>query len=431
MRRLARCDWDRLALAGILAGAVARLLWVFVFHQPFDHVYSDIEGYVGRAKKLALGGPLEPYDGHYPIGTHVLLAIPFRLLGVGNAGLWGGAVLWWALSSATPFFIWKLARLLLTRAAAALTAVFCAAWPLFVTYAGFFSSETPSIAFLSAGLWLAYRARLAVRRGDAVTRGLGAGVVLGATVAVRAQFLLNLAIAALPLLRRRARMTLVALGAGTAVVLAAVIAHNSFAEKRLAGIDGHGGLVFFVGQCDVRKLETNKDGLYFIFGPPAAAQLERGREYRFEGHTVWEAGFFYKQGLKCIRDDGFSHLTVLTRSLANMTATTLPWPQSNEPVLKDVAGVSNFFYCFVLLPIAVVGGIGLIRRRRPAGLHSGEATMLAHLAMVVPVALISAVGEPRYRTVYDLFGLALLAAVVADRWLDPRSEPSPVVAPPG
>ena len=48
--------------------------------------------------------------------------------------------------------------------------------------------------------------------------------------------------------------------------------------------------------------------------------------------------------------------------------------------------------------------------------------MLAHLACFIAVAVISGLGEPRYRTVYDIFGLALLAAVVADRFLDKKPQ---------
>jgi hypothetical protein len=62
----------------------------------------------------------------------------------------------------------------------------------------------------------------------------------------------------------------------------------------------------------------------------------------------------------------------------------------------------------------------LIAKRRRVGEPVGEQTLLLHFAMVIPIAVIAGVGEPRYRTVYDLLGIALLAAVVADRWLDRR-----------
>jgi hypothetical protein len=413
--------WDQLALAAVVLGALVRALWVFVLHQPFDHIYSDMQGYVQRAEKLAEGGPLFPYDAHYPPGTHFLLAVPFRIFGAGDTGLWAAAVLWWALSSLGPFFMWRLARLLLTPAAAALTALFCAVWPLHVTYAGFFSSETPSIGLLSGGLWLAYRAQRTVRRDEAASHGLAAGLVAGAAIAVRVMFVLNFLIVAIQTLLRHPRglRAVAAATAGVAVVMAGVIAHNSAAEDRLAGPDGHGGLVFFIGHCDVKYVALTGKGGNFGFGPPPQFQLGRGRTYNLPDHAPWDAGFFYREGLQCIRENGVNHLSILTLSLANMTATTLLWPHVNEPRLRDVVTVANFLYSLALLPI-VAGALVLASRRRAAGLPSGELTMLLHLSMIVPVAIIAAVGEPRYRTVYDLFGLALLAAIVADRFFDPR-----------
>ena len=52
------------------------------------------------------------------------------IFGPERAGLWAGAALWCGLSSVTPFFAWRLARLLLTPAAAALTAAVGSASPL-------------------------------------------------------------------------------------------------------------------------------------------------------------------------------------------------------------------------------------------------------------------------------------------------------------
>ena len=85
-----------------------------------------------------------------------------RLFGTELAGMWAGAVLWCALSAAIPFFAWRLARLLFDPATAALTALLCASWPLYVTYGGYFTSETPSLAFLLASLWAGYAAALSL-----------------------------------------------------------------------------------------------------------------------------------------------------------------------------------------------------------------------------------------------------------------------------
>ncbi len=63
----------------------------------------------------------------------------------------------------------------------------------------------------------------------------------------------------------------------------------------------------------------------------------------------------------------------------------------------------------------MIGSLFLVRRRRAAIRPSGELILLAHLACVVLVAVVF-FGEPRLRSFYDVFGLALLAALVTGRF---------------
>ena len=234
---------------------------------------------------------------------------------------------------AIPFFAWRLARLLLTPAAAALTALLCALWPLYITYGGFFTSETPSLAFLLASLWAGYRAvRLSGRR--AVWLGLVAGLLGGVAVANRPQLILNLAVLAVPLLFRLRRQALALAGivAGAAIILAGTVLHNSAAAGKLTGLSENAGLNFWMGQCDVHDVKTVDPvrNITFAFGNPVWAQLGRGGTYYFEGPLVWDQGFFYNLGLRCVRTHGVGHVRVLARNVVNMSATTVPWPQVND-----------------------------------------------------------------------------------------------------
>src|SRR3712207_528391 len=126
LRGMMENRWNRIALVSILTGAIVRIVWGLVLHPPFDYLYSDMGSYVERAQRFATGAGLQRFDAFFPPGTHMLLAAPMTLFGTGGAGLWAGAVLWCALSAAIPLFAWRLAHLLLTPAAAALTALFCA-----------------------------------------------------------------------------------------------------------------------------------------------------------------------------------------------------------------------------------------------------------------------------------------------------------------
>jgi 4-amino-4-deoxy-L-arabinose transferase-like glycosyltransferase len=339
------------------------------------------------------------------------------LFGTERAGLWGAAVLWCALSAAIPFFAWRLARLLLAPAAAALTALFCAFWPLYITYGGYFTSETPSLAFLLASLWAGYRAvRLSGR--EAGWLGLAAGLLGGVAVANRPQLILNLAVLVVPLsfrLRRQA-LALTGIVVGSAFILAVTALHNSAAAGKPTGLSENAGLNFWIGQCDVHDVTTVDPvrNITFQFGNPVWTQLGRGGSYYFEGHLVWDQGFFYEMGLRCIERDGLGHVRVLARNVLNMSATTIPWPQVNEAGQRGVVRLSNLAYS-ILLPLIVIDSLFVLVRRPASRRSSGEAVMLLQLACALLVAIFF-FGDPRVRSSYDVFGLALLAARVADRF---------------
>ena len=423
--------WDRIAVAAIVLGAVIRVIWGLVIHPPVDFIYSDIGGYVERARRLAEGGDMWRIDAFWPPGTHMLLAAPMELFGTGDAGLWAGAVLWCVLSILTPVFAWGLARPLLSPAAAALATVLCAFWPLYITYGGFFTSETPSLTFMVAALWAGYRAS---RESGKLALGFGllAGVLGGVAIVARPQWILNLVVLAVPLAVRfrRGAAALMGIVLGTAVILGGVVAYNSDVAGRVTGISENGGLNFWMGHCDVHDVTTvnARRNIRFGFGNPVPAQLERGGSYHFEGRFVWDQSFFYDRGLQCIREDGLGHARIVVRNVLDMTATTVPWPQvNNENGQRGVVQASNLAYS-LLLPWIVIESIFLIRRRHAAGQRSGEAVMLAHLACVVLVAVVF-FGDPRIRSSYDVFGLALLAALIADRLglddTEKRSQPPP------
>jgi len=410
--------WDRLALASILLGAVVRAVWGFVIHPPIDFVYSDMAGYIERAQRLAEGGGLQRADALFPPGTHMLLAVPIELFGTGSAGLWAGAALWWALSCLVPLFAWRLARLLLSPAAAALSAAFCAFWPLYITYGAYFTSEIPSLAFILAALGAGYRAGQVSGR-LALGYGLLAGALGGAAIACRPQWILNLAVLAIPLALRYRRQAFALAGIiiATTAILGGVVAHNSFAAGKPTGLSENSGLNFWMGHCDVHDVELSdpRTNTSFAFGNPVWAQLGRGGTYYFEGRLAWEQSFFYGMGLECIRRDGIGHVRLLMRSVLDMTATTAPWPQANdEKGQRGVVQVTNLAYS-LLLPWILIESIFLIRLRRAADRLPGEAVMLAHLACVALVAVLY-YGDPRVRSSYDVFGLSLLAALVAARF---------------
>jgi hypothetical protein len=404
-------DWDGFARLSVVLGALIRMLVVVVLYPPTDHIYSDQLGYVQRAMRVAELAPLDRYDAFYPPGTHLLLAVPFALAGVGDAGLLAGAVLWAILSSLTPYFMWRYARLVLSPPAAALTAAFCAVWPIHIAYAGHFLSETPALAFLVASLWLAERARRRSPRSAFV-----AGICGGLAIANRPALLLNVVIAAWPHIRRP-RRDLGALAAGVVLILAGVVGYSSAAAGHLT-LSENGGLAFFFGHCDVKRVDAGPPEAYYSFQTPVSFQLGRGHNVSYPDRYVGDQTFFYSRGLACIASDGLLHAGVLLRNISDMGLTTIPWPAVNDPIVREVVGVANVGYVAVL-PFIVFGAVRLIRRRWPFGGGRAELSMLLQLSTVLVTALVF-LGEPRYRALTDVFGLALAASLIADRYLDPQ-----------
>jgi hypothetical protein len=383
-----------------------------VLHSPLEHIYSDAKTYVDTAMHLAQLATPERFDAFYPPGTRFVLAIPLALIGPDRDGLTAGALVWTALSALTPYFMWRYLRLLLPPAAAAIGAAFCALWPLHIAYAGFFTSETPGLAFLVLSLWLAERSvRALSTRG-----GLLAGLAGGAAAAVRPAFALNVILAAVPFVRgvRIRPGPLVALAAGSALVLVLVLAHEAAVVGRIVGVSENSGLTFYLGHCDVRRVTTGRpETLTYQFQTPVATQLDRGKDASFPDHQVWDQDFFYGQGLSCIASDGLGHARVIIRNIYDMGLSTIPWPPSNDEGLREVVAFTNVGY-ILLLPFIVFGTVRKVRRVWPIGGGRGELMLLGQLSLALATAIVY-FGDPRFRTPFDVFGLALAASLIADR----------------
>lgn len=402
---------DLFAVGAVAVGAVIRIVWGLGFHQAFEHIYSDMAGYVDRAQRLASGGPFQPFDSFYPAGTHVLLAAPFRIFGTGRAGLWAGAVLWTLLSCAIPFLVWRISRRLLDPRAAAIAAALTAFFPLFIVYGGFFMSEIPSITFLLLTILLGFKTAEAAAK-DRWVYAAATGLSGGVAIVMRTQLALNVLIVAWVLLRKRegARRLALAALAGVLIPVIGVVGLNYKATDRIT-LSQNAGVNFFHAHCPVlTSYYVRNDGSFFWFAAPPSVQLNRGRDYIFNVPPDDQA-FLVRQGLHCIRADGIKHVGIMIRNIDEMGLSTVPWPPSNERPLRRFVKPANVVYS-IALPAIVVGGFVLWRRKRREGLRAGEGVLLAHLAPMVPLGAFF-VGDPRYRMAYDAFGLALAASLIS------------------
>jgi 4-amino-4-deoxy-L-arabinose transferase-like glycosyltransferase len=412
--------WDRLAIGSIIAGTAFRFVWGLLLHPPLNYVYSDMGGYVERAIRVATGGALSRFDTFYPPGTHLLLALPLWLFGHGRPGLWAGSVLWFFLSAVVPLLAWRVALRLISPPAAAITAMLCAIWPLFITYGGFFLSEIPSIAFLLLMLWLAMRATERSGR-SAVFLATLAGLSGGVALAIRPQLVLNVAIAGVILLRKREHRARIAAVAGLALIIpvASVLALNTVAAGRFVGMSENGGLNFFQGHCPANSVTTGNPQVGFLdVASPVAVENDRGIDYVFPTHLAWEQSYFIRQGLRCMKQDPAGQIKVIARNVADLGITSVPWPQTNYRGLRLFVRPANLAYSFAL-PSIIVLSIFLALWKKRRGERAGEWILILSLVAVIPTAVVF-YGDPRFRVPYDVFGLALAGSLVS-AWLERRS----------
>jgi peptidoglycan/LPS O-acetylase OafA/YrhL len=202
---------------------------------------------------------------------------------------------------------------------------------------------------------------------------------------------LNALIATVGLLRSPRRMVL-AWAVGAVVLVGAVVAFNSLAAERWVGLSENAGMTFFQGQCDVAYVSGGPSTRPFYFKLTGPAQLHRGRSFAFPD---------------CIKADGLGHAGLLVRHVADMAATTVPWPEYDDGgAVRRVADASNRLMAAWLV---LLGVLGLVARWRRIVFPRAALVPAAHLACAVVVAIVF-LGDPRLRLLYEPFALTLLAA---------------------
>lgn len=412
-------------LAWLASAAVALWVpiqrWAFIRHEhpPHEFVYSDMQGYVERAWHL--GDPastLSRYDTFYPPGTHVVMAPLMRLGGTQQEGLLLNEVLWWALATGTVWLLGAVAyRLFRHPAAVGLSMALLMAHMTFTVFTGLFMSENPFSFFMMLSLLMGFWAR-DTDPAQGLRRTLLfalAGLVAGVGATVRPQFVFGAATLGLPLLHRgfpwvRVREALV-LALMFALPCLGAMALNRRAAGVPVGMSGNAGFNFYQGHCDVVHVETHPPGGgggYYAFAAPVRiqrVQRERREEKRavFKDHMAWENDFFFAEGLRCIRDDGWAHLRRVATNVEDLFSPADPWPPNATRFARASNQANHVVSHLLLLMLPAV--LVLARFRR------AERWLLLQFLTLMPVGFIF-YGDSRYRIPYDMFGILMLVGMV-------------------
>ncbi|MDP2304968.1 MAG: glycosyltransferase family 39 protein [Pseudomonadota bacterium] len=419
---------DHTWIAAIGSTAVAfgvRAAWLIHFQRPADGVFSDMKGYIGRARDLLEGSDAEVC---FAPGSHWLYAAEMTVFGPDGLDAMG----WVHVALGTlvaPVAVLLARRCLGSAVAAAIVGLVVALWYPLVSYGGYFSSEVPYTLALATSVWAWVRY---VQTG----RGAGlAGVVTGLGYLVRPPILL-----AVPLLVGWALWRRAGSWRGHLAFLAPVVCAVAFGAARYHDRTGRVGLIADNGAVmslfafsDYSGVEaTPPPGVvteYNGFHPPA-----RGRKFGFDPE-------FRFDGLRCdpsplnaerdrvIAASSWSEIAVrLNRNVSHLYADNVMWPerkQAKEGVRKELLDVWPRIVASGLLPLVALGVLGTAvslwaRRGLPGGPRAGEGDSdalvvpILHLVVMVLAAL-AYTGEIRYRVPYD--PLLITLAAVGPVWV--------------
>jgi hypothetical protein len=393
-------------LASVVLALAVRLYWVFRLQSPYDAIYSDMGGYVDRARAL-MSGAASSYPrlaALYPYGTHYLYAAEFSLVGFEHKT---AICVLQAFFCAFPayFYVLFTGRFFERAWAPALLGLVFAVWQPIIWCTGYFLSEVPYLALLFLNAWLCLRF-VEKKRG-----GFALGLTGALLFAVRPQFILTFGLLGLlytwsqgwRLLDRRVLFGYVRVLVPWAIVLA-------FSIGRFHKLTGHWGLISENGQLnrlfsdttvgivESRWRASNGDPWHFHVQPPTKAAMG-------ERDVVELAGYLGDtEVLAPLRRERLRDKTLFWRAYRAFNNVRLlwdkndPWPEQDgarRGLRRTLQLTFNGILRWTVIPLACLGLVVL--RKRTALL-----VVLAHLVTLVVLSMFF-FPEARYRVPYDPF----------------------------
>ncbi len=425
-------------IAIFIAALVVRVHWNLYVHPPGDYVYSDMNGYVGRAGSLFLDlwGKRE-YSAFYPWGTHVLMFAIEWVFGKGDLVAVGKA---FALMGAlTAMFGFLVARRV-TRyppVAAIVGLVLVFDYPM-ISLSGYFLSETPFGLGMVVGTWALLRVVDHGRARDAYV----AGVAIAFALVMRPQILVSVALLGpLWLLGRKLWPKLtIGMLSRAAIPIVLVLGFSAwrlhYHTDRYGLISENGSFNAVFGRCHVTKIIAlpDKPGRSrTVFGPPPLLQLNKrsttapgewpqldpvkGTHFYYFGY-IGDSAQHEDYMDQCIAEGGYArqaeyalvHVLMLWRY-------NVLWPDSGKGQWQPLAAKWGAIHTHTFAVPAVLMMFIVFRPRA----HPKLALVAIHMWAAFVVAALY-FGDVRLRTPYDPFvvllaleGCAMLGAFVVAR----------------
>jgi 4-amino-4-deoxy-L-arabinose transferase-like glycosyltransferase len=417
--------WDLVAVT--LAALAVRLVWNLAIHRPLDFAFSDMGGYLERAR-TSIDFPDQPrgYFTLFPWGTHWLLSLVMRAFGKDNGA--AIAVVYAVLGALAVAYGFALAQRLTRRRwlARAVGAVLAVYYP-WISLGGYTLSEPPFTLFLCA---TAYHGLAYADRGRARDAWLFGGA-LAAGAVFRPQILAALPLYALHvLLRRRAwrrlrlRTLVPAVAAPLLLVTAVSAVRVRFHTGRYGFIAGNGPLNYAFGRCHATSITTRAPDRTSGYSPPSLGGLAsygashpgsffqldpaKERNITIPDHHIWDAEPFQALASECVRRTGpWRQARYAAAHVALLWFFNTIWPDAGQAAFRRPMELSLAAHDLFVLPPALIA-MGLAFRRR----HARTMLLALHVWALVGVAIMY-FGDTRLRAPYDGILVTLAAATYA------------------
>jgi len=406
-------------------GVALRILYTFRIQRPEDLIYSDMGLYVSRARRMAAGLPLMPYDVSQALGYPAFLAF----LNPNGDSLSRAVAAQLVISCLVPIAVGLLGAAAFGRRTGMLAVVFASLYFPFMDYGALFLSEIHFIFWLAlafAGFLAARRAR---RRGLAIAAALGGGFAISVAATFKAL--------ALP----AAVVFFVADGIASAATRGAGIGWRAWLA-RLRPWVLRGALVV-VGAVPVlavmsRACTRAMNGRFCITGKEMGSDLLLGHygriadiEWKHEGVDLFRFGspgallrhydaharvpFSITDG-PANRDEAFRWIgrhpgEAIVLSIDHVYDTffgSSAWPNFNGESWP-FGNLSQYVFVGLLFVPTVLAGAVIVRRGFRAAVTSQTALALAPIAALTLTVMV-ATGEVRYRIPFDSFFMVIACA---------------------
>ena len=392
------------------------LLYAFEVHPPWKYLASDMGGFIERARNLAEGKELAPYDSFYPVGTTYLLAPFFFFLSYDTA-LSVITVLWCALIALSNLLVFYFSRYLGASKTSAMAAMLlaCCFYPFFC-YVGLYLSEAPFFFFLLAATF-AY-CRILNDSSAGLTMSFLSGALMGFALIIKGTLFVGLSFLLALLFwekikKRKPGQALLYL-VGVLAIYGVQVIHISQALGELQCLPTNGSLAAYLGQKHLKSVKNIGHYDYFFRNNNFWFDSSL-RDHETLGFDVYEAPKFNALILDLWEADPWKQIEISLNSGVDLFRITNNWPVLGMDAFWENLDIYSQWAWILLVwaPLLATGMLLLWERLTPfrcgfSPRYKSGFLAAALLLLGLVLTAMSSKGEPRYLVPWGYLALPLL-----------------------